>query len=176
MKRLIFIFIIGIFFTSCAPSLKRCSKAYPPKIIIKDSIVYKTSVEYNDTTIYVYVKADTVYSTKDSLIKVYIDNNTGLINSDTSKLSNDLATAYAWVNDGILEQMLIRNDSIYQFKLDSAIKTTNEYWNNYHSEIKVEKVYAIHWYDTLARYISISFISGLFIVFIIKFIKSYFII
>ena len=168
----ILILILGFFFASCV-TLKRCNKKFPPEVIVKDSIVYKTNTVYKDTTIFIQLPPDTVFSVKDSLVEVYIDKETGLINSDTSVLANDFATAYAWVIDSKLKQMLVQNDSLMEFKLDSAVRVTNDYWEKYHSEVILKPVYAVHWYDRVARVIASIFILALLVLIAIKVIKAY---
>jgi len=169
----IIILLISIFtFTSCMTEQK-CARKYPPKVIVKDCTVYVTNTVYKDSIINHYVAGDTVYTVKDSLVNVYINAETGLINSDTSSLNSQFVTAYAWVSNSNLEQMIIQHDSVYQFKLDSAIRVTTEELEKYHSETTIAKVFVTRWYDKIARVIALLFLSAVLILFATKIIKAY---
>ncbi len=172
MKKLILILLISIGMYSCMTEQK-CAKQYPPKVIIKDSIINITTTVYKDSIIYYLIPGDTVYSTKDSLIYVTVDKETGLINSDTSSLTSTFATAYAWVLNSRLEQMIITNDSIYRFKLDSAVRITTDRLERYYNETKIEKVFVTKWYDKAARVISFLTISAVVIAMLLNILRVY---
>ena len=168
----ILLFILSIGYLSSCVTLKRCNEKYPPQVITKDSIIYKKGeTVYKDTTVYVYLKADTVYQVEQ--IYVFKDSATGLFKSDTSELKTSLAESYAWVDKGLLQHLLIQNDSIIEYKIDSAIQVTDNKWESYHSEVKTYPVYTIHWYDYAARVIALIFILAVLVLFAIKVIKSY---
>ena len=152
MKYLLLMLIISIGFTSCITEQK-CDRRYPPKIIVKDSIVYNYNTLYKDTTITLYLPGDTVY--QDSIVYVIKDKLTGLINSDSVIVSTEFATAIAWVEGSILKQVLIQHDIIVNQRIDSAVRVTTERIEKYHSEVILEPVYLVHWYDKIARWLAI---------------------
>jgi len=172
MKKIIFIiFIISFGFTSCITQ-KKCNKRFPPQIITKDSIVYKTNTVYRDTILYVYLPADTVYDTTN--VPVYIDTETGLINSDTNEIGNRYATALAWVNNSTLKQLLIQNEQTINFSIDSAIRVTKQEYENYHSETIIKEVQYTAWYDIGSRILASLFLLVILIYVVIKFAGVYF--
>lgn len=156
MKRLALLVMVVLIAYSCTTE-QACSRKYPPRVIVKDSIAYKTRTIYRDTTITQYLPADTIRS--DSVIYVTISKETGLVNSDTVSATNQWATALAWVENSQLKQLLIQNEQYINFRLDSAVRVTNKHWEKYHSQVKIQKVWVVHWYDKVSRWFTgISFL------------------
>ena len=169
-KIILILFIISLGLTSCITEQK-CAKKYPPITITKDSIVYETNTIYKDSVVTFYIIGDTVY--QDSTIYVYKDVKTGFINSDSSQLSTEFATAIAWIENSELKHILRQHETIINQKIDSAVRITTEKLELFHSETVIKKNFITHWYDKVARIIAIIAILILIIYIAIKIIKLY---
>jgi len=127
MKYLIF-FVLA--FASCATQ-KRCGMKFPlpdPEVIVRDSIREKTILR--DTTIYIHLSADTVFSS-DTL---YIKGKTVSINPVT--VQSRLAKARAWIDSNSLHLMLTDNDTTIETRLSSAIKESYFWQSKYKEEVR----------------------------------------
>lgn len=121
-----------------------CSPKIVEKVVKKDSIVYREKLVYKDTTIYKYLPGDTVFKNT----YVYIDKNTGLINSKKIYAFTSLAEASAWVSNSKLNLNLIQKDTTIEIRLDSAIKEAT-YWKERYqnsSSVTVKEVTKSPWY------------------------------
>jgi len=96
---------------------RKCNRKFPPQtmVITKDSIIRTTNTVYSDTTIYVYIKGDTITDS------VLIIKGTSI---RPSILTTDFAYSKAWVQMGLLRHELRQNDTTYQLRLDNAIRAT----------------------------------------------------
>lgn len=117
MKHYLLTFAIIALLSSCATQ-ERCAGRYPPTI----TEVTKTVTVYRDTTIYVYIKGDTVHDTK----TVYIDRG-GLIQSDPSMLSTRFAWSTAYVKDSKLFHNLTQLDDSIASVIRNATRTEIQY-------------------------------------------------
>jgi len=163
MKSIIALLIISVgFLTSCNME-KYCSKNYPPKIEIKDSIVYKTKV----VTLYdtIYIKADTIKS----IDTVYYNPVTGLINSKKIYASVDYSSAWAQVVNSKLYLELTQNDTA----IANMLKANIEYKNVYKTKVVTVKKWEVHWYDKVARFMALLLILALVLQIIKLVIKVY---
>ena len=103
--------------SACATQ-ERCNERYPPKV----TEVTKTVTVYRDTTVYVYIHADTVHDTK----TVYIDRG-GLIQSDHSMLNTRFARSTAYVKDSKLFHDLTQLDDSIASVIHNATRTEIQY-------------------------------------------------
>jgi hypothetical protein len=159
----ILIFLISIItFTSCITE-RKCSKKYPPQIVNTVDTIYKeVPIVIRDTF---NIKGDTVRDTN----TVYIDRYTGLANSELLTAETEYAKATCQVINGRQILDLIQKDTAIARLLRKNIIIKEV--------IKVEtvtvKVWDVHWYDRIARVVSLFFLSALLILLIIKIIKIY---
>jgi len=107
--------IVLVILVSCSPQrrLARLLERYPlPQdtvVIVKDTTIYR------DTLLFAYFPGDTVY--KDTLIPFEID-----LPYMELKTRSTMAFARSWVLNNRLGLELIQYDSLFQFKLDSALR------------------------------------------------------
>jgi hypothetical protein len=140
-----------------------CSKNYPPQIEIHDSIVYKTKV----VTLYdtVYIKADTIKR----IDTVYYDDKTGLVTSRKVYAETEYANSWAQVINSKLYLELVQNDTAIANMLEANIR----YKEVFKTKTVKIKVWEVHWYDKVARFIASLFILALLVLIVIKVIKMY---
>jgi len=122
------ILLIILVLNSCTTQ-KRCLQKFPP-IVGVDTIIYTTTV-YRDTVILRYLPGDTVFS--HSIEKVPVRAAIRPVEAETS-----LAYARAWISEKRLRLMLIQKDSVFRFKLDSAIRANERI--EYITEIKTHQL------------------------------------
>ena len=137
LVKLLAIILIGLAVTSCSPKIIK-------EVVTKDSIVYKEKISYRDTTIYKYLPGDTVFKTT----YVYIDKNTGLVNSKKLFAFTSLAEASAWVYNSKLFLNLTQKDTTIEIRLDSAIKEAS-YWKEKYqnsSTVVTKETFKSPWY------------------------------
>lgn len=115
MKTLLFILLVTL--ASCATQ-ERCTAKYPPQI----KEITNTVTIYRDTTIFVYIKPDTVHDVK----TVYVDKG-GLIQSDPSFLNTRFARSKAYVLNSKLFHELTQLDDSIQAVIHNATKTEIQY-------------------------------------------------
>ena len=142
MKYLIIILLLIV--TSCSPKIIK-------EVVTKDSIVYRESISYRDTTIFRYLPGDTVF--KKTI--VYVDKTTGLVNSKKLFAFTSLAEASAWVYNSKLFLNLIQKDTTIEIRLDSAIKEANYWKEKYHnsSTVVTKEVTKSPWYMKVLAWI-----------------------
>ncbi len=114
--RTLIIACLVLILSSCTTQ-NQCNRKYPPQtmVITKDSIIRTTNTVYSDTTIFVYLKGDTLIDS------VLIIKGTSI---RPSILTTDFAYSKAWVQMGLLRHELRQNDTTLRFKLDNAIRAT----------------------------------------------------
>ena len=154
MKYLIILLLLIV--TSCSPKIIK-------EVTTKDSVIYKESISYRDTTIFRYIQGDTVFIQT----VVYVDKNTGLTNSKKLYAFTSLAEASAWVYDSKLFLNLIQKDTTIEIRLDSAIKEAN-YWKERYqnsSTVVTKETFKSPWYMKVLAWIgSLSLVAiGLWI-------------
>ena len=140
-----------------------CSPKIITETVTKDSIIYKEKISYRDTTIYKYLQGDTVFKTT----VVYVDKNTGLVNSKKLYAFTSLAEASAWVYGSKLFLNLIQKDTTIEIRLDSAIKEAR-YWKERYqnsSTVVTKETFKSPWYMKVLAWIgSLSLVAtGLWI-------------
>lgn len=135
MKYLIILLLLIV--TSCSPKIIK-------EVVTKDSIIYRESISYRDTTIFRYLPGDTVF--KNTI--VYVDKTTGLVNSKKLFAFTSLAEASAWVYNSKLFLNLIQKDTTIEIRLDSAIKEANYWKEKYHnsSTVQTKETFKSPWY------------------------------
>jgi len=153
MKTLVKILILiwlGVALIGCSPKVIK-------ETITKDSIIYKEKISYRDTTIYRFIQGDTVFKTT----VVYIDKNTGLINSKKLYAFTSLAEASAWVLNSHLYLNLIQKDTTIEIRLDSALKEAS-YWKERYlnsATVLTKETFKSPWYMKVLAWIgSISLV------------------
>ena len=109
--------IIVILILSSCVTQKKCFDKFPSDTVT----VIKDTTLYRDTVIYRTVKGDTVYKEVKLPYSVPIDRTYQPITVETS-----LAVAKAWVSLDRLKLSLVQKDSVFRFKLDSAIQANKE--------------------------------------------------
>lgn len=142
MKYLIILLLLIV--TSCSPKIIK-------EVVTKDSIIYRESISYRDTTIFRYLPGDTVF--KNTI--VYVDKATGLINSKKLLAFTSLAEASAWVYNSKLFLNLIQKDTTIEIRLDSAIKEANYWKEKYHnsSTVVTKETFKSLWYMKVLAWI-----------------------
>lgn len=113
MKNLfLFLFFLTIF-SGCV-TRKACDRKFPDKEKDSVSVVSTTVTVIRDTTIYIQIPGDTVYTS------VPVSNN------ELSILNTSMATSEAWIRDGKLNHRLEQKDTVVASTLKGALKTTRE--------------------------------------------------
>ena len=105
--------IVLLLLTGCITQ-ERCYDRYPPAV----TTITETKTIIRDTTIYVYIKGDTVHDS----VTVYVDKG-GLIQSELSKLHTEYSDSWARVLDGRLVHRLVLNES----RIASIVKGSIKY-------------------------------------------------
>jgi hypothetical protein len=96
---------------------KRCFDKFPPDTI---TVTHDTTI-FKDTTVYIHLQGDTIFDSVAIPVKVPVYLPYTPVEARTS-----LAYARAWVERRTLKIRLIQLDSIYEFKLDSAIRANKK--------------------------------------------------
>jgi len=116
MKRIVLILLV-VSLVGCSPCKRvaRLIDKCPPEVT-QDTIYLPGEVIYKDTTVFRYLPGDTVR--EQVLVKVPYQI------PDTSVMARtSLAEAKAMLRSNRLKLQLIQYDSVFQWKLDSAIRT-----------------------------------------------------
>ena len=114
MKKLIFIFVVIL--SSCITQ-KKCFNRFPPDTIT----VKQDTTIFRDTIVFKKIIGDTVYVEKHIPHIIYTERSYEPIFLKTS-----LCASKSWIAGNRLKMRLIQKDSIFQFKLDSAIKANKQ--------------------------------------------------
>jgi len=135
MKTKIFILLFIPFVTSCNWG-RICSRHFPPTIdtviVIKDSV----HIEYRDSLIPYALPPDTVEITHIDSIPITLPG--PVIKTDTMIAENDFCIAYSWLT--LYQRVMQRHlqletkDTTLMFQLDSAVKES-KYWHNQYTTI-----------------------------------------
>lgn len=147
---LIAICIVVTIATSCS---KWCATHCQPQVIIKDSIVNNTIIDYKDTIIYVKVLGERVTDSIPVIIQV-----PGYpVKISPNKITESLkyCEATAWIKDQKMYLELIQKDTIIAFNLKNAIKnvlTTSNFWRSEVQRISIENKVAINEANKKGRY------------------------
>lgn len=135
MKKLLFISLIILLGLSSCITQKRCNQKFPPTVTVvtNDSIVYRDSIVEKIVEVPIIIKGDTVTKTE----TVYVDGNTGLVNSKPVHAETEFAEATAQVKDGDLNLTLIQKDTL--FKVQAKAKESY-YWKEKYLTEKTNSV------------------------------------
>ena len=155
---LIFIVVLG----SCATQ-KRCQKRFPPQIVTKDSIVFKT-VEI-EVPVYIHIPGDTVTKVD----TVYIDKTTGLITSNKLFSETEYAHAWAQVINSKLFMELIQKDTAIERLIRESIQVKEVY----KTKTKIIKEPYVKWYHTASMWIAIPVVLLILAYLIYKAVRLY---
>lgn len=151
--------IILILLISGCVTQRKCDRKYPAQssVTVKDSIIRTTNTVYRDTTVYVYIKGETKYSTD----TVYIKN--GLAYSKKNHLMTSFADSWAWVENGRLYHELIQKDTLIGQKVKDAVRLTWERAERFYTkkEVQVKDVRVVPWWIWAG--LVVSFLLGAFI-------------
>jgi len=118
VNKLLF-FVVILILVGCSPQ-KRLARLLERHPLSTDTVVIvKDTTIWRDTTVFRLIPGDTIY--KDTVIAYEIDiPYTELITRST------LAEATAWIFNNSLGLELIQYDSLFEFKLDSAIRVDKD--------------------------------------------------
>jgi hypothetical protein len=117
MQLLKYIILISLLFTACSLE-RRCLKRYP----LPSTTVITETVEvvvYRDTTVYVYIPADTIYHTDTILVK---DDG---INYPLQRLDVDYAYSIFQIRNNKLDFRLFQKDAVIAQTINKAIKESS---------------------------------------------------
>lgn len=144
LTKLLALILIGLAVTSCSPKIIK-------EVVTKDSLIYKEKIVYRDTTIYKFIPGDTVFKTT----VVYVDKNTGLVNSKKLYAFTSLAEASAWVYNSKLFLNLVQKDTTIELRLDSVIKEATYWKEKYHnsSSVITKETFKTPWYMKVLAWI-----------------------
>jgi len=152
--------IILILLISGCVTQRRCDRKFPAQssVTVKDSIIRTTNTVYRDTTVYVYIKGETKYSTD----TVYIKN--GMAYSRKDHLMTSFADSWAWVQNGRLYHELIQKDTLIGQQVKDAVRLTWERAERFYTknDVQVEEVRVVPWWAwwcLAISVLSVSFIS-----------------
>ena len=144
MKKLIY--ILPLIFLSACVSQQKCYNKFPPKVIVKDSIVHrKIYVPVHDTIPFM-LPPDTI---RDS---VPVPCKQGKVKDVSLIKESELAKAHAYTRKGKLYLDLMQKDTIINKIIDDSIQTYVK--DHYHFEqIKPQEIvkWKVRWYDRAAR-------------------------
>lgn len=164
MNKLIYISLILLFFSSCITK-EKCQRKYSPQIKTDSVYIVKEVVKYRDTTIYIKIKADTVF-----LSDTVILSDNGLIISDTVKSSLEYSYANSWVHNSKIHLQHIQKDSLIAKIIENAIKENSKVEYIEKKETKIETVAKFTWWSKLLMFLSIPTILYILIKFVRVFI------
>ncbi len=131
MKKALLILAVSILVVSCATQ-KRCTRKFPPEVMVKDSTWVETKIEYRDTVI--YTPSDTV-----TLTDTLQCDSLGRVNMATQTVSSNQATVTVAIknNELIVEA---RCDSLeLELKKWKEIRSENRFRQIKEIQVKREK-------------------------------------
>jgi len=143
-----------------------CYNKYPQQVITKDLLIYRdkiVEVIIHDTII---IKADTIMSTD----TVY--HKDGLIWSNRVYGETDFARAWAQVQNSKLKLEIIQKDTAITRLLKENVTVVEK--EVYKTETVIKKVWVVHWYDTIARVVTVVLLLLLLALIVLAFIKGKF--
>lgn len=111
----ILVILVTLILSGCVTQ-KACEKKFPPEKIRVDSIIKTTETVYRDTTIFIYLEGDTVYSVDTVFVKE------GIANSLPSIHETDLIWSKAQVINNRLIHEVRQKDSVLAIVIEKAIK------------------------------------------------------
>jgi len=132
--RTLLLCLLAVLLLSGCVTQKKCDRKFPAQtmVIRKDSIIRTTNTVFRDTTIYIYIKGETKYSTD----TVWLKN--GLAYSNKDHLTTSFAESWAWVGNGRLYHKLIQKDTLIGQEVKDAIRLTWESAEKYYSRSEVQ--------------------------------------
>jgi hypothetical protein len=156
--------LVSLLVLSSCTTLKKCNERFPPKV--ETVTIHKDSTIYRDTTIYIYIKGETIHDTT----KVYIDRS-GLIQSDISFLNTQYSWSKAWVNNSRLFHTLVQRDDSISSTIRNAIKNQSKI--EYITTTTIEKVErSLSWWQTLQIWCGRVFLTCLILIIIFMVLKA----
>lgn len=138
MKKLILLLMGFILLLSGCVTQERCLEKFPPQEFVRDSIVYKTKVEYKDTTIYKELPADTQRVEVPITVRVPIHDSVFVnipINVDTSFVETDYAMAFGWINNSRLGLEIMNKPKAFEFNLQNKLTDRYKEHNKHEKEV-----------------------------------------
>jgi len=119
MKKIILL-LLAVSLVGCSPQkrLARLLERYPIQPIV-DTFYKVGPIIYRDTVVFRYIPGETV--TQSVYIDVPVD-----IPDTFMEVESSMATALAWLQSNELGLELHQKDSVFQFKLDSAIRVNRD--------------------------------------------------
>lgn len=146
--RNISILIFGLFFLSSCVTQERCNTKFPPGVSIRDSIIYKDSIAWRDTTIYIPGESIEIHDQVncDSLHRAQLAE---------KKIRAGHVTAVVSIKDGQLS-VLCKEDSLISVvaSLKDHIKTLTTSKSKTVTLAPITTTKA-HWYDITLRWIAL---------------------
>lgn len=132
MARFITLIIIALTFWACTPEYycRKASKHCKP--IVKDSIVYKESITYRDTMIFVDLPKDTV----EVEIEIPVPMPGKPYAFDPVLKTKGIITVYVKPNGNKINVIAYLNDSTLPVQLENAIKETAYWMEKYHTSVQ----------------------------------------
>lgn len=155
LKYIILSVIVLIMLSGCVTQ-RNCNRKFPPQEKIER--ITETVTIYRDTTVYVYLKPDTIRQT--DTVMVTVDRETGLTNSRRSLLETDLAWTWAQVVGGQLRHELYMNETEIQQTIANAVKEQST--TETITEVKIHEVNVLKWWQKFlmwAGVVSIFFVT-----------------
>ena len=133
LKRTLIILLLSLFVSGCVTK-RACDRKFPPQIIRVDSLITITKTFYRDTTIFVYLKPDTIRDTVEVIVRE------GIANSRKSFHETDLSWSMAQVVDGKLIHELRTKDTAIALMIENAIRESATLTENKTSKTIIQKV------------------------------------
>ena len=133
----VFTLLLLILLGGCTTQ-KRCFKKWPPQVTTV--IERDTVITYKDTTVYIDVPADTVYSDVPVYIIDTVEGEPVVVSYDSAKAETQYAEAVAWVERSRVQLELRQKDSLIGYRLDSIIAIKEHYVNLYTTEVHKQPV------------------------------------
>lgn len=109
------IFLLILLLSSCVTQ-NRCLKKYPPPLP-DTNVEIREIIKYRDTTIYVFLPADTIRTTDTIMIGT-----NGLINYPLHRLDVDYAYSTVQIKNSKLEHKLYQKESVIKQVINNAVK------------------------------------------------------
>jgi hypothetical protein len=153
--------ILPLFLFASCVTQKRCAQKFPPQIITKTETI--TETVYRDTTIYVHIPADTIYSEK-----VIFKSPEGW-QTELSVLDQTYAKSTAQVVNGTLKHELFQKQTEIERVISNAIKENSTHTVD--TIVKIHEVPYIPAWHKFASKFTIIVLVLLFALGLFKFVR-----
>lgn len=160
------IIILAIILLSGCATQKRCFEKFPPEI--KTDTIIHTEIIYQDTTVFVEIKGDSVLVEVPVYIVDTVEGKPIVITYKDAEAETDFAAARAWIENSILQLELIQKDSLIEIQLDSVIAIKDHYIELYTTEIHKSPPKKKCPTRSIILYLLGGFFLGVVLIFIIK--------